>query len=181
MVSLTGLLTMYRRWRRQRGHYEPARMQVPVLAIPARVGRPTAEPRPLWSLVASGRVTSRFGWRVHPITREPRMHFGVDIAAPLGSPVRCLADGVVVVAGWLRGFGLTAGVAHNAGMVTYYAHLSAINVHVGQRIGAGEVVGAVGRTGAATGAHVHFEVRIHGTAVDPERVFGSVMLAEAGL
>ena len=113
------------------------------------------------------RRTSGFGMREHPIFHTQRAHLGVDYAAPTGTPVISVADGVVVESGFSGGFGNMVVVQHNARQSTVYAHLSKIAVRKGQTIKQGDNLGAVGATGWATGPHLHFEFRINGRHVDP--------------
>jgi murein DD-endopeptidase MepM/ murein hydrolase activator NlpD len=113
------------------------------------------------------RRTSGFGMREHPIFHTQRAHLGVDYAAPTGTPVISVADGVVVESGYSGGFGNMVVVQHNARQSTVYAHLSKISVRKGQTIKQGDNLGAVGATGWATGPHLHFEFRINGRHVDP--------------
>ncbi|HSK16770.1 MAG TPA: peptidoglycan DD-metalloendopeptidase family protein [Gaiellaceae bacterium] len=107
----------------------------------------------------SGVVTSGFGWR------WGRMHEGIDIAAPAGSPVRAVAAGRVIFSGWMGGYGNLVVLDHGNGLSTAYAHLSAI--YAGGDVGQGATIGTVGCTGSCTGNHLHFEVRVNGAAVDP--------------
>ena len=113
------------------------------------------------------RRTSGFGMREHPIFHTQRAHLGVDYAAPTGTPVISVADGVVVESGFSGGFGNMVVVQHNARQSTVYAHLSKIGVRKGQTVKQGDNLGAVGATGWATGPHLHFEFRINGRHVDP--------------
>jgi murein DD-endopeptidase MepM/ murein hydrolase activator NlpD len=113
------------------------------------------------------RVTSGFAMRMHPILQRWRQHNGVDYAAPTGTPVRSVGDGVVSFAGWQNGYGNTVVVQHANSQETLYAHLSRKNVRQGQRIAQGELIGAVGATGWATGPHLHFEFRVRGVHQDP--------------
>ncbi len=113
------------------------------------------------------RRTSGFGMREHPIFHTQRAHLGVDYAAPTGTPVISVADGVVVESGFSGGFGNMVVVQHNARQSTVYAHLSKIGVRKGQAVKQGDNLGAVGATGWATGPHLHFEFRINGRHVDP--------------
>lgn len=118
-------------------------------------------------LPASGSIVSPFGWRVHPIYGDRRLHAGIDIDAPHGAPVRAAADGTVVIAGYQTGYGNTVVIDHGGGLATLSAHLSVISVRAGQTVSAGQLVGSVGNTGNSTGPHLHFEVRINGSPVDP--------------
>ena len=113
------------------------------------------------------RRTSGFGMREHPILQTMRAHMGVDYAAPIGTPVISVADGVVVESSSHGAYGNMVVIQHNANQSTAYAHLSRMNVRKGQAIKQGEVVGAVGSTGLSTGPHLHFEFRINGRHVDP--------------
>jgi murein DD-endopeptidase MepM/ murein hydrolase activator NlpD len=113
------------------------------------------------------RVTSRFAMRLHPILQTMRAHRGVDYAAPTGTPVRSVADGVVEFAGWQNGYGNVVKVEHGKEHSTLYAHLSRIDVRKGQKIEQGQHLGAVGATGWATGPHLHFEFLVADRHVDP--------------
>lgn len=113
------------------------------------------------------RVSSGFSARFHPILQTWRAHLGTDFAAPTGTPARTVGDGVVSFAGVQNGYGNVVFVSHRNGHETVYAHLSKINVHVGQSIGQGDTIGLVGATGWATGPHLHFEFRVNGVHQDP--------------
>ena len=117
--------------------------------------------------LAFSRVSSGFSNRFHPILKTWRAHNGVDYAAPTGTPVRTVGDGVVDFAGVQNGFGNVVFVKHRGGNTTVYAHLSRINVRRGQNVAQGENIGAVGSTGWATGPHLHFEFRVNGEVRDP--------------
>ena len=116
------------------------------------------------------RVTSGFAMRFHPILQTWRKHNGVDYAAPTGTPVRTVGDGVVDFSGWQNGYGNVVEVRHNSERSTLYAHLSRVDVKKGQRVEQGERIGAVGSTGWSTGPHLHFEFRVNGAHQDPLRV-----------
>lgn len=116
------------------------------------------------------RVTSGFAMRMHPTLNQWRRHLGVDYGAPIGTPVRAVADGVVDFAGWQNGYGNVVQIKHGGERSTLYAHLSRMDVRRGQRIEQGQRVGAVGMTGWTTGPHLHFEFRIAGRHQDPLRV-----------
>jgi murein DD-endopeptidase MepM/ murein hydrolase activator NlpD len=109
----------------------------------------------------NGTVVSGFGWR------WGRMHEGIDIAAPIGAPIWAAAAGSVIYAGWLGGYGNLVVVDHGNGLATAYAHASSILVSVGQSVSQGETVSLVGSTGNSSGPHLHFEVRVNGSAADP--------------
>lgn len=116
---------------------------------------------------ASGRVTSPFGMRYHPILHRRRMHTGVDIGASYGSSIRAAADGDVIMASYMRGYGNTVIVDHGGSVTTLYAHCSSLLVRDGQRVRQGQTIARVGSTGLSTGPHLHFEVRHNGTPVNP--------------
>lgn len=117
--------------------------------------------------VNDARMTSKFGMRNHPVRGGRRMHKGVDLAAPTGTPVYAAADGIVDLARWGRGYGLYIKIDHGAELETRYAHLSRLAVAAGERVEKGDVIGYVGSTGWSTGPHLHYEVRVDGVAVNP--------------
>ena len=114
-------------------------------------------------------TASGFGVRQDPFTGSPAMHTGLDIHADVGNPVRASADGTVTAAGWNGGYGRMVNVDHGNGLSTRYAHLSAIEVRVGQSVRTGQIVGKVGSTGRSTGPHLHYETRLRGEPVDPQK------------
>ena len=114
-----------------------------------------------------GVLTSRFGPRHHPILKTVRVHKGVDWAAPTGTPIYAAFDGTISYAGPGGGYGNLLKVTHSGGMETRYAHLSRFGSEPGQRVRAGDVIGYVGTTGRSTGPHLHFELYLNGTAIDP--------------
>lgn len=116
---------------------------------------------------AKGWITSRFGYRTSPFTGKTALHAGLDIAAAPGSPVYAPADGVIVFASYDESYGKLITIDYGYGVTTRFGHLSQIYVQAGQRVNKWDVVGAVGNTGRSTGPHLHYEVRINGTAVDP--------------
>lgn len=122
----------------------------------------------LWPLVTdSYRLTSPFGWRIHPITHIRMWHAGMDIADNIGSPVTAAADGTVTFAGWRFGYGNLVEIKHAQGFLTRYGHLSKPLVRPGQKVAAGELVALSGNTGRSTGPHLHFEVHRNGTVLNP--------------
>lgn len=116
-------------------------------------------------------MTSRFGYRIHPIFRTSKLHTGVDFGAPSGTQIRAADSGVVISAGWQGGYGKAVIVDHGKGLVTLYAHTSAFYVRPGQSVKKGQVIAAIGTTGYSTGPHLHLEVRQNGVPVDPLRWF----------
>jgi murein DD-endopeptidase MepM/ murein hydrolase activator NlpD len=120
--------------------------------------------------LAFSRITSGFKMRFHPILQVWKAHLGVDYAAPAGTTVRSVGDGVVEFAGVQKGFGNVVKVKHPSQISTVYAHLSRINVHLGQPVSQGQNVGLVGTTGWSTGPHLHFEYRVNGVYQDPQSV-----------
>lgn len=112
-------------------------------------------------------ISSPFGMRFHPVFKTKAMHTGIDIRAPKGTPVKAAGDGLVLYAGWLRGYGQIVIIDHGKGISTVYAHQSQINVQEGDRVKTGTVIGRVGSSGVSTGPHLHFEVRIQGKAQNP--------------
>lgn len=121
----------------------------------------------LWPI--KGWITSGFGKRASPLTGEPGRHMGVDIANEINTPIRATADGLVTYAGWQSGYGRVVVIEHGYGYSTRYGHCSRVDVKVGDEIKRGQILGYVGSTGRSTGSHVHYEVRIHGMPVDPEK------------
>ncbi|MDG2534387.1 M23 family metallopeptidase [Sphingomonas sp. HITSZ_GF] len=122
------------------------------------------------AMPANGRISSNFGMRRHPILGYTRMHKGIDIAAPWGSPVFAASDGVVKFAGRASGYGSLIRVVHNATYGTGYAHLSRIYVRNGERVRRGQRIGAVGNEGLSTGPHLHYELYRNGVPVNPRSV-----------
>jgi murein DD-endopeptidase MepM/ murein hydrolase activator NlpD len=114
-------------------------------------------------------ISSGFGMRIDPFIRAPAMHTGMDFRGETGDAVRATAEGNVAVAGSNGGYGKMVEIDHGNGLTTRYAHLSDINVKVGQRVRGGHIIGKVGSTGRSTGPHLHYETRIAGDAVDPRR------------
>jgi len=114
-------------------------------------------------------LSSGFGVRTDPFLGRPAMHTGLDFRASTGDPVRATANGRVVSAGWAGGYGRMVEIDHGNGLSTRYGHMSKIDVRVGEQIKIGQILGEVGSTGRSTGPHLHYETRIDGEAVDPQR------------
>jgi hypothetical protein len=121
----------------------------------------------IWPI--NGWITSGFGKRASPLTGEPGRHYGVDIANVVGTPIHATADGLVVYAGWQNGYGRVVVIEHGYGFSTRYGHCSSVDVKVGDEVKRGQIISYVGYSGRSTGSHLHYEVRIHGIPVDPEK------------
>jgi murein DD-endopeptidase MepM/ murein hydrolase activator NlpD len=124
--------------------------------------------------------TSGFGVRSDPFLGRPAMHTGLDFRAASGDPVRATANGKVVSSGWSGGYGRMVEIDHGNGLSTRYGHLSEINVKVGDTVRIGQVIGTVGSTGRSTGPHLHYETRIDGDAVDPQKFLRAGVRLSAG-
>lgn len=116
-----------------------------------------------------GGVSSGYGWRIHPIYGDSRLHTGWDMNAGCGVPIKATASGRVFFSGWKGGYGNAVMIDHGGGLSTLYGHQSRLGVSYGQRVSAGEVIGWVGTTGTSTACHLHFETRVNGTPVDPSQ------------
>jgi murein DD-endopeptidase MepM/ murein hydrolase activator NlpD len=127
----------------------------------------------------NGRLEDGFGERIDPFSGEGAHHTGVDIIAPTGTTVRATGDGIVSHAEWSGGYGRLVIIDHGNGLHTYYAHLSRISVLPGQEIRQGEIVGLVGSTGRVTAPHLHYEVRVGATPVNPVRYLKHATVMEA--
>jgi murein DD-endopeptidase MepM/ murein hydrolase activator NlpD len=193
-VQVSAFPTAYARWERTAqavvatllggdGGNAPVAAPAPATTIPlpeactgdpaSLEGTPDAPGQPStkgWVLpLPAGRFTptSPFGWRMHPIVHDWRLHTGEDLGAALGTPVYAVFPGKVVAAGPNDGYGNQIVVQHVGGVASAYNHLSAILVPAGARVTAGQLIGRVGSTGMSTGAHLHFEIRINGRPIDP--------------
>ncbi|WP_298882895.1 peptidoglycan DD-metalloendopeptidase family protein [uncultured Bradyrhizobium sp.] len=131
-------------------------------------------------VVGEVEFTSGFGVRSDPFLGRPAMHTGLDFRAATGDPARVTANGRVVSAGWSGGYGRMVEVDHGNGLSTRYGHLSEINVKVGEIVKIGQVIGLVGSTGRSTGPHLHYETRIDGEAVDPQKFLRAGVRLSAG-
>ena len=120
----------------------------------------------IWPTV-SGFISSSYGYRIHPIKKTMFFHKGIDISIPLGKPVIATADGVVMYANWLGGYGKIIIISHGYNYTTYYAHLSSILVEKGMKVSRGDKIGLVGSTGLSTGPHLHYEIRYKKKDVNP--------------
>ena len=126
---------------------------------------PTAETPNIWPVM--GPISSYYGYRTSPGGIGSTFHEGVDIAGDYGTPISATAAGTVTKAGWVGGYGYLVEVRHADGIVTRYGHNSAVLVYEGQHVDQGSMIALMGSTGNSTGPHCHYEVRIHGEAVDP--------------
>lgn len=129
-------------------------------------GIPAFDAEFIWPV--RGEISSPYGERIHPIKGNKSMHTGIDIAAPLGTPIIAAKSGTVQFAGLAGGYGLTVIIDHGYGVSTVYAHCFQLNVKKGQEVKQGEIIALVGSTGLSTGPHLHFEIRMNGKPVNPE-------------
>jgi murein DD-endopeptidase MepM/ murein hydrolase activator NlpD len=146
----------------------------------SNIGQPSAAGSMLWPV--AGRVTSGFGYRIHPILRFARMHKGVDFGAGWGSPIVAAADGQVAAARWAGGYGRQVRIAHAGGLATSYSHMSQIVAEPGSFVRAGQLIGYVGSSGLSTGPHLHYEVYRGGQPVNPLSVrFAGAAVVDPGM
>jgi murein DD-endopeptidase MepM/ murein hydrolase activator NlpD len=129
----------------------------------------------LWPV--EGRIMSPFGVRTDPFSGEGAIHTGVDLSAPYGTPVRAVADGIVVEAAWRNGYGRTVIIDHGSGLLTLYGHLSVFEVVPGQEVRRGEIIAKSGASGRVTSPHLHYEVRMGGTPVNPYKFLAKSAVA----
>ena len=120
-----------------------------------------------WPVPGYSRISSPYGYRIHPVTGASSIHTGIDIPAPTGTPVTAYDSGTVIYSGVQGTYGNTVMIRHNDGKVTLYAHNSALNVSEGQTVQKGQVVAKIGSTGRSTGPHLHFEIRVNGSHTNP--------------
>ena len=130
----------------------------------------------LWPLPGYYRLSSLFGYRIHPITGKAHSHTGIDIPAPSGTPILAAKSGQVVTSGWHDSYGNYVVVDHGNGNSTLYAHMSARSVSEGQMVSQGQEVGKVGTTGSSNGNHLHYEVRDNYSRVNPEKKYSGLNL-----
>lgn len=120
-----------------------------------------------WPVPGYSRVSSPFGYRIHPVLGVKKLHTGIDIPAPTGTPAVAVANGTVIYSGVQGTYGNTVMIKHDNGLVSLYAHNSSLVVRVGDKVKKGQVVSKIGSTGRSTGPHLHFEIRVNGTAQNP--------------
>ena len=138
------------------------------------------ERRGFMGMPVQGRVTSTFGWRMHPLLHFVRLHKGMDIAAGYGSPIYAVLDGVVQGAGRAGGYGNFVKLVHGGGLQSGYGHMSGFAVRAGQHVRQGQVIGYVGSTGMSTGPHLHWEVWKNGVAINPKSISFTSVAALSG-
>lgn len=130
----------------------------------------------MWPTPGWNTVTSPFGWRIHPIFLTEKYHSGIDIAANSGTSIYASDGGTIQTAVYSSSYGNYVVVNHGNGYTTLYAHMSSMAVSVGQTVSQGEVIGYVGSTGWSTGPHLHFEISLNGSQIDPEPFFSNVVV-----
>ncbi|MBQ5707420.1 MAG: M23 family metallopeptidase, partial [Peptococcaceae bacterium] len=121
----------------------------------------------VWPCPSSKKITSKYGYRIHPIQKVKKMHTGIDVGAKKGTDIVAAAGGKVIMAKYYGGYGNCIIVDHGGGMSTLYAHMSAYVAKEGDWVSQGQVIGKVGSTGNSTGPHLHFEVRVNGQHTNP--------------
>lgn len=130
--------------------------------------------------VMGPRMSSDFGVRRHPVKKVRRHHDGIDLAAPIGAPIRAIADGQVMYADPHGGYGKYIVVRHLNGFTSHYGHCDTMDVAPGAKVAAGQIIGTVGSSGVSTGPHLHFEIRREGEAQDPEKYLPGLADEAAG-
>jgi murein DD-endopeptidase MepM/ murein hydrolase activator NlpD len=146
---------------------------MPMLRLASSLGS-AGDSSPLATLrspIPGARITSPFGWRIHPILKVRRFHSGVDLGAPVGTPVQAAGDGVIESMGRESRFGRVLRIRHSNSVETAYSHLASFarGLQVGSAVNAGDVIGKVGHSGWSTGPHLDYEVIVDGRSVDPAR------------
>jgi murein DD-endopeptidase MepM/ murein hydrolase activator NlpD len=122
-------------------------------------------PRFVWPV--RGRISSPYGWRVHPVYKNRQFHGGIDIVAPVGTSVRAAAAGKVIRSGYMGAFGYGVVIDHGRGVTTWYGHNSRLSVKVGEKVKQGQVIARSGNSGITTGPHVDFRIKVDGDTVNP--------------
>lgn len=173
-ISLGGVFTYYHRTL-SAGSITTAKLEPPLysrtdrqaqdIAQTARSTDQLATKPSIWPVY--GEVTSGFGWRISPWGIGSEFHQGMDIANGMGTPIVATADGKVVRSEWSEGYGNVVQIDHGNGVATVYGHNSSIIIKAGQSVKKGQIISYLGNTGKSTGPHVHYEVRVNDTAVDP--------------
>lgn len=169
-------LTLQEAWAQDAGRWSSCPLTSRIQLTLAQLGQvlavqqlsPRVSPRTFLWPVAPVVVTSPYGDRVHPLSSERQFHAGVDLGAEAAQPVYAAERGVVAFAGWKGGYGNAIDLQHDAHLATRYAHLQTALVRPGALVKRGDLLGLAGRTGDATGVHLHFELREDGTPLDPE-------------
>lgn len=142
------------------------RLVIPVMVQSALASRASAAIQQFsWPL--QGRISSPYGWRIHPITRNRDFHGGIDIAVPKGTLIRAAASGRVVTASWMGAYGNGVVIDHGNGYSTWYGHASELLVRAGEHVLSGQYIARVGSTGLATGPHLDFRIKINDKTVNP--------------
>lgn len=130
--------------------------------------------------ITAPRLSSAFGFRIHPVRRTHKHHSGIDLAVPNGTPIRSIANGTVVFADKYAGYGNFISILHDNGLTSHYGHCSEIKTSIGKKVTAGEIIGTVGSTGVVTGPHLHFEIRNNGKAENPEKYLTGLRVEAQG-
>ena len=140
----------------------------------------TSGPQSFVYPVMGPRLSSKFGFREHPVLNVKKHHHGVDLAAPDGAVIRSISSGRVVFADSYGSYGKLIVVEHENGMTSHYGHCESIKVGPGKAVKAGQIIGTVGHTGRVTGAHLHFEIRKNGEPQNPEQFLPNLQIQAQG-
>ncbi|MGI6681235.1 MAG: M23 family metallopeptidase [Bdellovibrionota bacterium] len=135
---------------------------------------------PFVNPIMSARLSSNYGLRIHPIKKYSSSHRGIDLAAPMDSPIRAAQKGIVVFADRYAGYGNLVVIRHKDGLTTHYGHCSTLLVEPGTFVRAGAIIARIGSTGTSTGPHLHFETRKNGIPLNPLKVFPDLLTPAKG-
>jgi murein DD-endopeptidase MepM/ murein hydrolase activator NlpD len=166
-ATLASIEKSEKMWAQQEDQLLADSGRIEALLKKAKSSTPPKAGKGVLSWPVPGPVTSGFGYRIHPIFKVRKLHTGIDLAGATGDPIKAAAAGTVIFVGWRGGYGKCTIIDHGGGLATLYAHQSSILVSQGQVVKRGSVIGKVGGTGYSTGPHLHFEVRVNGSPVDP--------------
>ncbi|MAA77998.1 MAG: hypothetical protein CL916_01965 [Deltaproteobacteria bacterium] len=127
-------------------------------------------PHASYQVPTKGRISSPFGMRIHPVHKTQKMHKGLDIAAPKGTPIYPIKPGIVTFSGSQKGYGNIVIIDHGEGMSSRYAHCHRLIAQKGERVEYKDIIATVGKSGTATGYHLHLEIRNHNSPIDPQPI-----------
>ena len=157
-------------------------MNIVSLLIAAGIGYGTSfhSSAPIAYPLFAERVTSFYGHRIHPISKQVEFHRGIDFSAKEGETIHAIGLGQVIFAGLYSGYGNLVVIKHGDRLTSHYAHCQKLTVRVGDVVTAGQDIGLIGHSGRATSPHLHFEIRLNGYPIDPTTVFPGLLVASKG-